>query len=71
MARIKVVEPEQASPDIKEIYDKKLGGKPANVRNPKIDCRREGADPSEKTQFVPALRTDPDGYALCFQWKAA
>ena len=31
MARIKVVEPEQASPDIKEIYDKKLGGKPANV----------------------------------------
>jgi alkylhydroperoxidase family enzyme len=31
MARIRLIEPEQASPEVKEIYDKVLRGKPANV----------------------------------------
>ena len=31
MARISLIEPEQASPEVKEIYDQKLRGKPGNV----------------------------------------
>ena len=31
MARIKLVEPEAASPEVKEIYEKVLKGKPGNV----------------------------------------
>jgi alkylhydroperoxidase family enzyme len=31
MARISLVEPEQASPEVKEIYEQKLRGKPGNV----------------------------------------
>src|SRR5579864_2408502 len=32
MARISLVEPEQASPEVKEIYEKVLRGKPGNVQ---------------------------------------
>ena len=32
MARISLVEPENASPDVKEIYEKALKGKPGNVQ---------------------------------------
>ncbi|HZQ24818.1 MAG TPA: hypothetical protein VFA89_18665 [Terriglobales bacterium] len=32
MARISLVEPEQASPEVKEIYEKTLRGKPGNVQ---------------------------------------
>ena len=32
MARIKLVEPEAASPEVKEIYEKVLKGKPGNVQ---------------------------------------
>jgi uncharacterized peroxidase-related enzyme len=32
MARIALVEPEQASPEVKEIYQQKLKGKPGNVQ---------------------------------------
>ena len=32
MARISLIEPEQASPEVKEIYDKQLRGKPGNVQ---------------------------------------
>jgi alkylhydroperoxidase family enzyme len=32
MARIALVEPESASPEVKEIYDKVLKGKPGNVQ---------------------------------------
>jgi alkylhydroperoxidase family enzyme len=32
MARISLVEPEQASPEVKEIYEQKLRGKPGNVQ---------------------------------------
>ena len=31
MARIALVEPEKASPEVKEIYEQKLNGKPGNV----------------------------------------
>ena len=31
MARITLVEPEQASPEVKEVYEQKLRGKPGNV----------------------------------------
>jgi len=31
MARISLIEPEQASPEVKQIYDSALKGKPANV----------------------------------------
>jgi alkylhydroperoxidase family enzyme len=32
MARIALVEPENAAPEVKEIYDKVLKGKPGNVQ---------------------------------------
>ena len=32
MARISLVEPDQATPDVKEIYEQKLKGKPGNVQ---------------------------------------
>jgi len=32
MARISLIQPEQASPEVKEIYDKLLRGKPGNVQ---------------------------------------
>ncbi len=32
MARISLVEPENASPEVKEIYEKALKGKPGNVQ---------------------------------------
>jgi uncharacterized peroxidase-related enzyme len=32
MARIALIEPEQAPPEVKEIYDQKLKGKPGNVQ---------------------------------------
>jgi uncharacterized peroxidase-related enzyme len=32
MARISLIEPEQASPEVKEIYDQKLRGKPGNAQ---------------------------------------
>jgi len=32
MARIALVEPEQAPPEVKEIYEQKLKGKPGNVQ---------------------------------------
>ena len=32
MARIALIEPEQASPDVKEIYEQKLKGKPGNAQ---------------------------------------
>ena len=32
MARISLIEPESASPEVKEIYDKPLKGKPGNVQ---------------------------------------
>ena len=32
MARISLIEPEQASPEVKEIYDKPLRGKVGNVQ---------------------------------------
>ena len=32
MARIALIEPEQASPEVKEIYDQKLRGKPGNAQ---------------------------------------
>lgn len=32
MARIAVIEPEQAAPEVKEIYEQKLKGKPGNVQ---------------------------------------
>jgi len=32
MARISLIQPEQASPEVKEIYDKQLRGKPGNVQ---------------------------------------
>ena len=31
MARIALIEPDQASPEIKEIYEQKLRGKPGNI----------------------------------------
>ncbi len=32
MARISLIEPESASPEVKELYDKVLKGKPGNVQ---------------------------------------
>ncbi len=32
MARISYIEPENASPEVKEIYEQKLRGKPGNVQ---------------------------------------
>lgn len=32
MARISLVEPENASPEVKEIYEKALKGKPGNIQ---------------------------------------
>src|SRR5215813_4961966 len=32
MARISLIEPEQASPEVKEIYEQKLKGKPGNAQ---------------------------------------
>jgi uncharacterized peroxidase-related enzyme len=32
MARVALIEPEQASPEVKEIYDKVLRGKPGNIQ---------------------------------------
>jgi hypothetical protein len=32
MARIALIEPEQATPEVKEIYEQKLKGKPGNVQ---------------------------------------
>jgi alkylhydroperoxidase family enzyme len=32
MARISLIEPEKASPEVKEIYEKALKGKPGNVQ---------------------------------------
>ena len=32
MARVSLIEPEQASPEVKEIYEQKLRGKPGNVQ---------------------------------------
>ena len=32
MARVAYVEPEQASAEVKEVYEKKLGGKPGNFQ---------------------------------------
>jgi uncharacterized peroxidase-related enzyme len=32
MARVALIEPEQASPDVKEIYEKVLRGKPGNIQ---------------------------------------
>lgn len=32
MARISLVAPDQATPDVKEIYEEKLKGKPGNVQ---------------------------------------
>ena len=32
MARISLIEPDQASPEVKEIYEKVLRGKPGNVQ---------------------------------------
>jgi hypothetical protein len=32
MARIALIEPEQASPEVKETYDQKLKGKPGNAQ---------------------------------------
>ena len=32
MARISLIEPESASPEVKEIYDRALKGKPGNVQ---------------------------------------
>jgi hypothetical protein len=34
MARIALVEAEQAAPEVKEIYEQKLKGKPGNVQKP-------------------------------------
>ncbi len=33
MARISLIEPERASPEVKEIYDSKLKGKPGSIQN--------------------------------------
>jgi alkylhydroperoxidase family enzyme len=32
MARVAYVEPEQASPEVKEVYEQKLKGKPGNIQ---------------------------------------
>lgn len=32
MARVSLIEPDQATPEVKEIYEQKLKGKPGNVQ---------------------------------------
>ena len=47
MARVSYVEPDGASPEVREIYEKTLGGKPDNVH--KILARR----PEMMKNFLP------------------
>ena len=50
MARIALIEPEQASPEVKEIYEQKLKGKPGNVQ------KALGASPRHAEELPRFLR---------------